>query len=768
MKPTTQKNRLWRALALHSGLLVTAGSLALAPTVSFAETASAVQSYQIPAGNLSTALADFAKTSGLLLSVDGALLEGKTTQGLNGQFSVKQGLNQLLQGSQLKAHFDGDKRVTINSKDYAKSETTLSEITVMGDLQQNSPYLTEISSEDMERFQANSTKDVFTTDPSVTVGGGGTRQTQRLYLRGIEQSNLNVTIDGADQGRATHPGQGNLIQVDPSILKQVEVDTAPAADAGPGALGGAIRFTTVDAQDLLDPGESIGAKLSYGYGSASEYKNPIATVYTQFLDNIGIMAHYSSIKSEDYRMGNGEKNSNTAEDADDYLVKLSLLDQKGHTFKISAERNEIKGQRAWNNSSEIGYLNEYDKALANMKRIRNTVGINYLYESQNPLINPELKLNQSEIEFRRTSMDNQVSKATTDALKMNNQVRNFDLRNTAKFNFLKSENRLTIGFDYKDENSKGSFASPIEFGNSNLGLYVQNRTKINNLSLSIGLRHDSYDADQGFAKLKGDRFSPNISASYKAWNGFSIFGSYGEAVRAAGAIPVAYQALHLANPDAKYNGKTLDENPSAFKPETSVRKEYGFNYEAKNLISRDNIKFKLSIFDTKIDNLIGAEPPGGTNIYNLPEITSKGWEARADYQYQSKWMTALIYSDTKVEDKDGDFYISSSFQRNAANPGQRLVWDNKWNFTQSLLFGYTLTASADVKNSGELYRKGFVVHDIQMMWSPNILKGLELNLAVNNLFDETYSETTTLGDLENDEVVYEPGRDIRIQASYRF
>ena len=93
------------ARALRRGLFV--GLLAavpLAPSlVQAAESAETQRAYNIPAGNLDQALNRFASASGILLSVDASLTEGKRSAGLQGRYAVGAGLERLLAGSGLVA-----------------------------------------------------------------------------------------------------------------------------------------------------------------------------------------------------------------------------------------------------------------------------------------------------------------------------------------------------------------------------------------------------------------------------------------------------------------------------------------------------------------------------------------------------------------------------------------------------------------------------------------------------------------------------------------
>lgn len=61
------------------------------------------QTYHIAAGKLGTALSDFGVQSGVTVQLDSRLTEGLTTSGLDGQYTVQDGLAALLKGSRLQA-----------------------------------------------------------------------------------------------------------------------------------------------------------------------------------------------------------------------------------------------------------------------------------------------------------------------------------------------------------------------------------------------------------------------------------------------------------------------------------------------------------------------------------------------------------------------------------------------------------------------------------------------------------------------------------------
>jgi len=110
----------------------------------------------------------------------------------------------------------------------------------------------DIKEEEIERQNPSTMKDVFRGQTAIK-SSGGAAIAQKTYVFGIEESLLNVTIDGARQNKSAFHHTGNVL-IDPSLLEAVEVTSGLApVDAGPGGLGGSIAYRTKDARDMLEP-----------------------------------------------------------------------------------------------------------------------------------------------------------------------------------------------------------------------------------------------------------------------------------------------------------------------------------------------------------------------------------------------------------------------------------------------------------------------------------------------------------------------------------
>ena len=98
-------------------------------------TGSVKRSYHIGGGSLSQALRKFATNSGLLFSAEAKLTDGKTTTGLDGEYTVEEGLKKLLAGSGLTSKVLDNKSLAIVPQEAPQNKNdiiTLPKVSVVG------------------------------------------------------------------------------------------------------------------------------------------------------------------------------------------------------------------------------------------------------------------------------------------------------------------------------------------------------------------------------------------------------------------------------------------------------------------------------------------------------------------------------------------------------------------------------------------------------------------------------------------------------------
>ncbi|CAI3804795.1 hypothetical protein DBADOPDK_03633 [Pseudomonas sp. MM223] len=99
---------LIRRTALSLAITTIATFAVATPTQAAEQTQNALHTFNIAPGSLDQALTRFADQAGLRLMVASEVLKGQESKGLSGQFSTREGVQRLLDGSGLKASFNGD------------------------------------------------------------------------------------------------------------------------------------------------------------------------------------------------------------------------------------------------------------------------------------------------------------------------------------------------------------------------------------------------------------------------------------------------------------------------------------------------------------------------------------------------------------------------------------------------------------------------------------------------------------------------------------
>ena len=301
-----------------------------------------------------------------------------------------------------------------------------------------------ITAEELESYQADDLADVFRLTPSVNVGGS-LGIAQKIYVRGLEDSYVNVTVDGAPQTSTLFHHIGR-VTLDPALLKEVDVQAgAGEATSGAGAIGGAIRFKTKDVDDLLKDGKAFGATAKVGYARRSinplealngDDENDTNTLslsaYGKLNDNWGVLAYYNTIDRQNFLNGKGEEILGTASNQDLTFVKVSGNITDNQYLSLSYEQRD---EEADFSARPNWHVQEGDLLYAS-EATRETYVANYELTA-NDALNLEVSLYDTVSSFKGGRFDWYTEISTF----------GFDVRNTTKLGI----HELTYGVDYRDD-----------------------------------------------------------------------------------------------------------------------------------------------------------------------------------------------------------------------------------------------------------------------------------------------------------------------------
>ncbi|MFC4991408.1 TonB-dependent receptor domain-containing protein [Rubritalea tangerina] len=638
------------------------------------------------------------------------------------------------------------------AQDYQKNleHETLDRTTITADTEPLSGN--NVSSEEIKVKNPADLKTLFKKSPNININGGA-NQAQQIFVNGFESTNMNVTIDGASQGNLFHHQSSTL--VDPSLLKRVDVlPGAGSALDGPGALAGSIRFETKNAFDYLPytSGVDISGKspVDVGYKRfASDSKgtyfnngdgfNLSQTIAGKFSPEWGYLLSGSYTDRDAYKDGNGNTVDNSDYTSGAGLFKISGRLQNGHNLDLGYEYNQTETLSYDRVNIDTAFFRppRTPGLLQPMKATRSTASLNYDYlPSDNDLIHLESNLFFTEQDFERKQTNVNSSLATL----------GLDLRNTFKFWKLVS----TVGFDYQDKKGTADYGPAEAMYNPDqdekeqiFGLYNQNILSVHEtVDFSFGARYDNYDYTDGFGQdYKSDRVSPNGSIIWRPVDNLTLDGGYSEAYRGVGIREAFLPGSRPADLGGE-KANTLKAN-----------------------IAYDNGSFFASgsIFQQEIKDYIN--PVASRGAGRAGDVETKGYEARLGFRKNGFVGSVAVTEATPEINGQKNVEV---YGINVA--GRRWLADLNYNHQDTGLgLGYFVEYREAVDAEylgypGTYTKESYALNSLYASWDVQQVKGLRLQLNIDNLFDKFYQDQSVY--VESG--LASPGREVRLSANYVF
>lgn len=639
-----------------------------------------------------------------------------------------------------------------------------------------------VTTADLETFQANDLADVFRLTPSISVGGS-VGIAQKIYVRGLEDSLINVTVDGAPQTSTLFHHIGR-VTIDPDLLQQIDIQAgAGEATSGAGAIGGAIRFKTKDASDLLTDGKSFGARLKLNEFSndGSRYN---AALFGRLSENWGVLASFNDVSRGNFDDGNGDEVLGTAADQEMAFFKLDGDIGNNQRLSLSYETRDEDGQF----SARPNWIVQGGDTLYESQAERETIVANYGIRLSD-FFNLEASAYQTESSFRGGRYDWLANITTT----------GFDIRNVSLIN----SHRFTYGVDFREDKVDSGYATPrpeedhAEEG-SVFGAYFQGHSQVSdNLMLSYGLRYDDYQYEQKIllanyygsiipdvpAESNNSEVSLNAGLVYNMTDQITFGLGYAEASRGK-----------EIGDGFTIDGYLYDRTDSPV-VDPNLNSEKVANIEASIEYSHENFSSKLAFFNSNINDVISERLYGNSLYENIGSIETNGLEASLAYQWNDFDLYLGFASTDSELDPAADLYTNNfssvdlnGYEFNGLGNSRGDTWnlgvDYKprpdlqlgINFSHvESLTNRTLHQSFDLGWVPELFslnKPSYSITDAYVEWTPS--PSLVFNMAVTNLFDELYRDHSSVGNysaVTGYELVVGPleaGRDVRLTASFSF
>ena len=687
------------------------------------------------------------------------------------------------------------------------AKAVLDTVTVKGDRQGSKIRTNIVTLQQKDESTATDMRELLKEEPSIDFGGGnGT--SQHMTLRGMGQNSVDIKVDNAYSDSQILYHQGRFI-IDPALVKVVSVQKgAGSASAGIGATNGAIIAKTVDAQDLLKGlDKNWGVRLNSGFAS-NDGVSYGASVFGKEGNFDGLFS-YNRNDEKEYEAGKGFRNLNggktvpySALDKRSYLAKIGTTFGDGdHRIVLSHMKDQHRGIRTIREEFTVGDASSRTNITRQAPSYRETTqsNTNLEYTGKNLGFVEKLNANAYVLENERYSADDsksnyagRVAGPSTTKIITKGANANFDSR-------LAEQTLLKYGVNYrhqeiephkflnktyetrdkngdiipKEKRTPEQLATEDKVHSYNLtnptktdtGVYIEAIHDIGDVTLTGGLRYDHFDIKTHDGKsVSGSRVNPSFGVIYQPVAHWSFSASHNYASRS----PRLYDALRTHG-----NGPIISIADGT-KAERARNTEIGFNYN-NGTFAANGSYFWQTIKDAvagpqKRHDADGNPIPGVQEIVNAGYIKNHGYELGASYR--TGGLTAKVgvsHSKPRIYDTHKENLLSAnpefavqtgrtwtaSLAYRFKNPNLELGWRGRYLQKAS--------GSVLVRDTGIVERKGFGVNDVFANWKPLGKDTLNVNFAVNNVFNKFYYPHSQRG-----ETLPGVGRDIRLGVNYKF
>ncbi len=617
---------------------------------------------------------------------------------------------------------------------------------------------------DLDRAQPNTLGDVLKGVPGAQATGSSARPMgQAFNIRGIgnteqtaSEARIAVTVDGAPKFFEQYR-LGSFFG-DFELFKRVEVLRGPASSTlyGAGAIGGVINFTTKDASDFIEDGKTTTLRFKESYAS-NGHTNKQSVIFATKRGNAEYLGSLNFSNGGEIKDGSGTVLPGTSHESISGLLKgkftLGQDDDQSLTVALSRTDTDLDDALV----AQTGGAAAAFFGTADIHSIDDTLSLTWNNSfAANPLLDLTVQLSYTD-----TSVDKRNFSLGAACAPGRNQVlcdgsfgyatTTLKVENTADFSAGGWSNFLTTGVQLSQQ--KRSATSPVgpylfhpEGTDRKIGLYAQGEfTYQERLTLIPGVRIDFGDVSPGAGPrslgaddVSDTAISPKLAAMYKLNENFSLFGSIARTER-------------LPTLDERYSSEAASTLPARLispdlKKEKADSIELGFTVQKQDLISEgDSLQLKVTGFHNDVTNMIATTPrvAGGAAVPYFSNIASAElWGAELEASYDSEfWFTSLSWSHVRSKDGTTGLTLADTPAENVAlTIGGKLP-------AQNVSFGWTGYYYDDITTSSATTSAAhYDTHDMFVKWSPQegVLKGLDVNFAVENMFDKTYRNNLAL------------------------
>ena len=760
-------------LALFGLTLASLPGLALLPMPALAQSQTA---YAIAAGPLGKALTQFGVQAGVTISFDTEQARHLSSTGLNGSYTVEEGLARLLANSGMRAERQsnggyvlvasgepdtlqlGATQVTTNQLGTVTEGTgsytpgTIATATRLVLTPRETPQsISVVTRQAMDDFGLNSIDDVMRHTPGITVSTYDSERTN-YYSRGFSINTFQY--DGIPTLRDAQYSAGQTL-TDMALYDRIEVlKGATGLLTGAGGVGGTLNLIrkkpTADFQGSIE----LGAGSWDNYRSQIDVSGPLTETgnlrgraVAAYNDKHSFLDHYSRKTSVFYGVLEADLDEDTlltvGADYQDSDPKGSSW--TGSRMIFDAEGKELDLPRSFNNGPTWGSWAQYTRTA--FATLEHTFSNGWVAKGQyNHQINayhaPLGALSQDSGNQSSLFARKYVGETTSDSL---------DAYTTGPFELFGREHELVLGQSiatstWKNKAYNAVFASgtnSADFyswdGNipepawvkyrdfdqttRQTGSYLTSRFSLtDDMHLLLGARLANYQVTGNSKSKESGKVVPYAGLTYDLNDNFTAYTSYTE----------------IFQPQTDYR----DRNDKMLEPDEGKNYEVGIKGEFFNGALNTSLAY-FEVHETnrpELDTSPGAALINDSPYYGTKSKT-KGYEAEISGELATGWQLQAGYTHKIARDDNGKkiatwepedqinlyttYKLTGSLDKLTLGGGAR--WQSE---------GWKSISNAGLRRSEVLTQDAYWLVDLMARYQ--ITENLSATLNVNNVFDKNY------------------------------
>jgi len=762
-----------------SGLIVT-----ILPNEAFAQSPGVNNTkermYNIPAGTLADALRQFSTQSGVNFDIDPTLIQGIMSYGIQGNYDIQSGLNQLLSGSGLQAVPQGDGYAIRTITTPAASEeniTTLPSIQVTATtsaaryatassvtatktntLLRDTPQAISVITNELIKDQAiESIGDAMRYVPGVGVSQGeGNRDA--LIFRG-NHSTGDFFIDGMRDDAQFFRDLYNIERIE--VLKG-----ANGMIFGRGGSGGVVNRVTKEAgwepirefsflggsfnrkRMTADIGQGIHEKVAFllnaMYENADSFRDGVD------MTRLGVSPTVTFKPTNRTKVVLNMERFHDRRTADRGIPSFNpdRFNPSSIGGPVKVGRSQFFGDPDRSNSNvdvlsfnaffehrfEVGVTvnnrtnyAQYDKFYQNVFPNSDVFADRVSLGAYNSTTDRENIFNQTN--FLYLLETGPILHTLLAGVEVGQQTTN-DLRRTGFFNNNLRQDNLIVPFSDPITKAPITFATRNQDADNRsvvdiLSLYIQDQIEfLPQLQAVVGVRYDSFkvdfekkNGDGSQIETKDDLISPRFGLIYKPIEPVSFYASFSQAY-----VPRAGEQL-----------TSITVTRATLKPEKFTTYEVGFKWDI-----RPDLSFNGAVYRLDRTNVITVDPNDSSKTFLTDGQRTKGVEVSLAGQITPKWgvMGGYAYQDGEI----------TSTQSADAKKGATVAELPRHTFSMWSRYDFTprLGAALGVINRSSMFAStdntvkvdGFT--RVDAAFYAQLSKHVRAQVNIENLFDAKY------------------------------